>query len=383
MMTKRSQLAIACILLSAAAGTADAFPGFARKYSPNSSLFTFMPCAGCHDAFPKLTPFGRRFKENGFRVDNDAFGWQDTLKAYPLALRTTSYTTGIGSSSSDVSTLGSIKPISAGALGSTFSYWIDQPFYVDEETFERGNLNHAWVGAYDLLRAEKPELLNVRGGAFELDLPFTQARTHNLFAYDPYFLASFDPEWSLAAPQRGVEVSGRPASFWRYSVAYVDSVRRDSERTEAFQGDLYLRFAVDVEGAHRFGGFFYAGEDVLELDSGESPVEHRRVGGDFDLRFASHGVSVYGLYLVGQDAGPGGEVTPHGGFVQAEKLLKPWLAVTSRFTQVTPGGDGETERNFAFGVQTWFFERLRVLFEYRIQDGGRSDQGALSFDFVL
>jgi hypothetical protein len=345
-----------------------------------------MPCAGCHDAFPKLTPFGRRFKENGFRVEGDQFSWLDTVKAYPLAVRTTSYTTytgGVGGSSSDVSTLGAIKPIAAGSLGSTFSFWIDQPFYVDDETFERGNLNYAWVGAYDLLRREKPGLLNVRGGAFELDLPFTQARTHNLFAYDPYFIASFDPEWSLAAPQRGVEVSGRPWPSGRYSVAYVDSVRRNSERTDAFQGDLYLRFAVDVGGAYRFGGFFYEGEDVLDLDQGETPVEHRRGGADFDVRFASAGVSVYGVYLIGRDVGSGGESSPHGGFVQAEKLLRPWLVVTSRFTQVTPGGGRAAEPNLAFGVQTWFYERLRIVFEYRFQDGDRSDRGALSFDFAL
>src|SRR3990172_8554789 len=100
-------------LLLVAVGRADAYPGFARKYSPDSSsLFTFMPCAGCHDSFPKLTPFGRRFKENGFRMDGDATTWKDAIRAFPFALRTTSYTTGIGPDT-DASTIGILKPIAA------------------------------------------------------------------------------------------------------------------------------------------------------------------------------------------------------------------------------------------------------------------------------
>ncbi len=40
-----------------------AIPAFARKYG--------MPCSACHEAWPKLSPFGQSFKDNGYQLMND------------------------------------------------------------------------------------------------------------------------------------------------------------------------------------------------------------------------------------------------------------------------------------------------------------------------
>src|SRR5262252_11039728 len=42
---------------------ASAIPAFARKYG--------MPCSSCHEAWPKLSPFGQQFKDNGYQMGND------------------------------------------------------------------------------------------------------------------------------------------------------------------------------------------------------------------------------------------------------------------------------------------------------------------------
>jgi len=42
---------------------ATALPAFARKYG--------MPCSSCHEAWPKLSPFGQSFKDNGYQMGND------------------------------------------------------------------------------------------------------------------------------------------------------------------------------------------------------------------------------------------------------------------------------------------------------------------------
>src|ERR1700731_4838433 len=42
---------------------ASALPAFARKYG--------MPCSSCHEAWPKLSPFGQAFKDNGYQMGND------------------------------------------------------------------------------------------------------------------------------------------------------------------------------------------------------------------------------------------------------------------------------------------------------------------------
>lgn len=40
-----------------------AIPAFARKYG--------MPCSSCHEVWPKLSPFGQSFKDNGYQMMND------------------------------------------------------------------------------------------------------------------------------------------------------------------------------------------------------------------------------------------------------------------------------------------------------------------------
>jgi hypothetical protein len=40
-----------------------AIPAFARKYG--------MPCSACHDSWPRLSPFGQQFKDNGYQLGNE------------------------------------------------------------------------------------------------------------------------------------------------------------------------------------------------------------------------------------------------------------------------------------------------------------------------
>jgi hypothetical protein len=44
-------------------GNVYAIPAFARKYD--------MPCSSCHEAWPKLSPFGQSFKDNGYQMGNE------------------------------------------------------------------------------------------------------------------------------------------------------------------------------------------------------------------------------------------------------------------------------------------------------------------------
>ncbi len=53
---------LAGLILLLPMASAQAVPSFARQ--------TGMACEACHTVFPELTPFGRRFKLNGYTVDN-------------------------------------------------------------------------------------------------------------------------------------------------------------------------------------------------------------------------------------------------------------------------------------------------------------------------
>jgi hypothetical protein len=59
-----------------------AIPAFARKYS--------MPCSACHDSWPRLSPFGQAFKDNGYQLMNgkDAPIYQNP-SYWPISFRIT------------------------------------------------------------------------------------------------------------------------------------------------------------------------------------------------------------------------------------------------------------------------------------------------------
>ncbi len=51
------------VFLLADCRSTSALPAFARKYG--------MPCSSCHEAWPKLSPFGQSFKDNGYQMGNE------------------------------------------------------------------------------------------------------------------------------------------------------------------------------------------------------------------------------------------------------------------------------------------------------------------------
>src|SRR5215469_1374576 len=55
--------AVLLLVILFGCSSASALPAFARKYG--------MPCSSCHEAWPKLSPFGQQFKDNGYQMGND------------------------------------------------------------------------------------------------------------------------------------------------------------------------------------------------------------------------------------------------------------------------------------------------------------------------
>ena len=68
--------------LPVSAITVRPLPAFARKYG--------MPCSACHDSWPRLSPFGQAFKDNGYQLmnDKDAPIWQNP-GYWPVTFRIT------------------------------------------------------------------------------------------------------------------------------------------------------------------------------------------------------------------------------------------------------------------------------------------------------
>jgi hypothetical protein len=404
------------VAIEVSAPRAMAIPAFARKYKT--------ACATCHSNWPELNDFGRAFKINGFKFPKDdeqfvkdpplvlgAEAQKDNfphsiypgeLPILPIAFRYSGYFSYNTPQPPEVSAAVGYVPktdlfqpntftiLAAGSFGPSLSFWIDDDLSTGGSG-AAGGLGDGYIKANDFLghylHVPRNDL-NVRFGQFELDLPFTQARTINLTDYAIFDeTANVNPTgngplagttanpFSFADTQRGVELSGYPhRGYTWWSVALIDGgdsqgtinhkdvyvnlgQRFDLERDPAQRKEVQATGATGVHDhtSIRFNGFGYYGNN--ELNQGGSlfaglPTIHEpfyRAGGAFNYKFRSN-FSLWGLYEHAHDsnkdineAGTGfvsiKPVTYSGGFLEAEYWLYPWLIAEMRYDGVNSPTD--------------------------------------------
>lgn len=381
--------------LLAAAETASALPTFARRYG--------VACHFCHDGFPKLNNNGHRFKERGFRMaQEDPFDAGAWLRSVPIDARLQGRLTLLEDADDFVYFFG--KGITASNLGSRVSYWFDDGVYVDdiddppgEDSWVHTKPDNAW-GRVEILKNGQ---LYLKGGRFELDLPFTQARTPNLFSYDIYAVNAGSEADSIAFYQQGGEVGGTYANGFHWSAAVVDG--RNSEAQEdidddvgKFDANVFLRVAKRFE-QHRVGAFAYFGNNTL-AQSPQVVWEDSvlRIGGDADLRFGKF--NLYGVLMYGQNDNPvatpaqpngtGESFDWTGGFVQGDYNVLDSLQLTLRMNAVNRPASNSSDSNETFtsvwpGVRFFIWERFRIGFEYGFHNQDLGNMGAVQADVVF
>ena len=257
-----SLLAGAAILAVFAPSKSYAIPPFARKYQTS--------CQTCHVDFPKLTDFGKAFKDAGFKFPNDdetylkeapvMLGapanketfpnsvWPGTMPGMPpVGLRYnqffqfTSHRNAFDALAAPGSVPGIIPAtdfqagffsiFTAGNFGSDIAFWVDDDLSVSGQN-ANGGLGDAYLKFVNVGRFMKlpKDSLSLRAGQFELDLPVTQARSINLSPYDIFQQANIGAAQqnvnnlsSLASVARGFELSGgHTYGGYHYSVAVFD-----------------------------------------------------------------------------------------------------------------------------------------------------------------
>ncbi len=412
---------IGLIVLQSVSPRLMAIPAFARKYKT--------ACATCHNNWPELNDFGRAFKINGFKFpkDDDQFVkdpplllgasaqkenfpnsiYPGELPILPIAFRysgyftyntpaPTSVTSPPGPSTAEF-TPNTFTIISAGSFGPSISFWIDNDISTGGSG-AAGGLGDGWIKANDFIGhyLHVPvNDLNVRYGQFELDLPFTQARTINQSNYAIWNqLANVNPSGSgplpgttnnplsLASDQQGIEFGGYPnRGYTWWSVAVIDGENSVYGASSPLVGhnrkDVYVhlqqRFDLESDPAVRkeiqaagstgvrdhtsirFDGFGYFGRNELNQAGSLFPglgalyEPFYRAGGAFDYKFRDK-FELWGLAEHGHDANRvlngGGTgfvratpVTFSGGFVEAEYWLYPWLIGLVRYDAVNSPTD--------------------------------------------
>ncbi len=258
----------AVILMLSSTSKSYAIPPFARKYQTS--------CQTCHIDFPKLNDFGKAFKDAGFKFPTDdetyikeppvmlgapankqSFPdsvWPGEIPGLPpVGLRYNQFFQYTGSNRNQFNSLaapgtvpgvipatdfqaGFFSIFTAGNLGSDIAFWVDDDLSVSGDN-SAGGLGDAYLKFVNVGRFLKlpKDSLALRAGQFELDLPFTQARTINLSPYDIYQEANIGAalpgaqqqnvgnQFTFANVARGIEVSGGHLyGGYHYSVAVFD-----------------------------------------------------------------------------------------------------------------------------------------------------------------
>jgi len=390
-MRKRLAVAVFAIVVGAVPESLFAIPAFARRYN--------VECHFCHEGYPKLNASGQRFKERGFRLpQEDPFDAGAFLRSVPLVLRAQGNHTFV-EDGDDVS-FGLFKGISAGSLGRRLSYWVDDSVLVRNEgddDFTHLEPDNAWLRVEVLVDGK----LYAKGGRFELDIPFTQARTPHLFNYEIYGANTGFESDNIGEYHHGFEVGGELFGDARWSAALVDGRNPEgaddlNEEAGKFDANLFLRARRNI-GRHKVGAFAYIGRNTIVLGPTFFWDDNLlRLGVDGNAwigRLNLYGVAMYGrndnsIATLAEPNGTGESLSFSGGFLQGDYHLYDSLALTLRLNMVNqPPGPTDTE-NESFtsvfpGLQFWAWEHLKFSFEYGFRNKDRGNIGAVQAEVAF
>ena len=410
-----------------------AIPAFSRQYGTS--------CTTCHVDFPKLNDFGKAFKDAGFKFpkDDDSFLkvppvllgapaqkdlWPHTVfpgtipGLPPIGLRFNQFFQYTSANSNNynqaaLSTTANIPRTDfepgffsifmAGNFGSDIAFWVDDDLSVSGAN-ANGGLGDGYLKFVNLGRLFKlpTDSFSLRVGQFELDLPFTQARTINISPYDIYTEANIgfagtqnvNNVFALQNAVQGFELSGgHQYAGYHYSLSIVDQATNPNGPasppnvsspagffSDASYKDIYARFSyrfnlekdpasrheVQAAGAtgprdHTYlslGTFYFKGRSVQRFDGfasdGVTPAvlsarePFYRVGGDFSFNYRTF--NLFGLFMYGHDddlllnSGATGFTSGpaahfNGGFLEADYLMLPWVMTIMRYDRVQSSAD--------------------------------------------
>jgi hypothetical protein len=453
MMASLTAVVVVLLGMLASVPKSSAIPAFSRKYQTS--------CTTCHNNYPELNDFGEAFKKNGFKFpkDDEVFvkeppvllGSKAQKEAFPgavypgeipgylpIAFRyegnfTLNRKQPAGfiqqngfASRTDLFAPNTFTIISAGSFGQNFSFWIDDDISVGGANGD-GGLGDGWLKYSDLGHGIglPKNALNVRFGQFELDLPFTQAKSIYLSPFDIYGQASVAGSLGttnnpviFGSGQRGIEFGGTPNNGnFNWSVAVVNGSNAGTAVRSS--KDIYVRVsqkfnlerdpesrnAIQAAGATgprdhtsvRLGFFYYYGKNQQNQDGilfpGVTTVEEPfyRVGGD--LRFKYRKLELFGLGMYGHDQNhlftPESESGPAtigsapavkfaGGFAGANYWFYPWLIGTFHYDAVnssadflngTPASQHQTRNRFSPGFQVLVRANIKLVGEYQYTFG--------------
>ena len=396
---------------------ASALPAFARKYG--------MPCSSCHEAWPKLSPFGQQFKDNGYQMGNDRDApifqqpayWPVTFRITPNWHRESTNKAAVDQTASgeaQVTTHGfdwsGLDFHTGGTLAKDFS------FYVLPSSDNTGAFHFEAVWAR-LDNIAGSSWLNIKLGKFELDNLLSEKRILTLtgisgvytnYHFQP-FISPGVPEASYAFGigdnQVGVEWMGHSKNDRTRISASLLSSNDGSPGLPTSRGYIGFfaasqAFQLGSLGLQRVGGFAYLGEapTYFQYTSGGVGLPGTGIGNKGFQRYGLIGMwyikkfDITTMYFHSRDdqtlatttaltaappTVPAGARAPiwNGGLFESHYNLNPQLIFINRYELVrmsqqvfstNPSNLGNTDV-LTFGMRYYPFISSRAGFAYHAE----------------
>ena len=179
---------------------------------------------------------------------------------------------------------------------------------------------------------------------------------------------------------RGVQLSGIAASRVRWSVAYgtpstLSPGNADGKRQ--FFGQFHDVFArVSTASLSRGAGAFVELTDQPR-SPGNSGSRHRGTRIGLDGTYFTHGYQLFAMPVYGEDDNPLGDGRKgvlRSGFVEADKMLTPWLGLNMRLEaqSVSVGGQTRYSDGKLIGLRIYPAPFVRLTAEFQQRDHGTS-----------
>ncbi len=380
-------LAMVVVIGLAAPPQAQAIPAFARKYQTS--------CTTCHDNFPHLNDFGKAFKDAGFKFpsEDETFikippvllgapaqkelwpktVWPGTIPGLPpIGLRMNNFFQVVGRNRGNFASVqglaspttagfvprsdfetGLFSIFTAGNFGSDIAFWVDDDISVAGAN-GNGGLGDGYLKFINIgrfLHLPK-DALHLRAGQFELELPFSPARSWNISPWDIYDQTAIgnlnsatvlqhnvNNSFAMSNAAQGIELSGGHhygGYYWALAIVNQTTGSQGIDASglvpsatgflsDANFKDLYGRLAyrfnlerdaqsrraIQAAGAtgprtHTYlniGTLYYYGRSVQRFAGASNAITARepfyRVGGDFDFNYRNF--NLFGQLLYGRD----------------------------------------------------------------------------------
>jgi len=304
----RHALAVVLVML-AGVDVGQALPAFARQNG--------FACNVCHSAYPRLNPYGKRFREQGYSNTDPSsvagpWAWKDF---FPVAFQgIMGYTYDRGQTTDGNFSVMALQIFAGGAIAPGLVTYLHHHLVLNDFS---GELHEAWI-RWDVPRAP----LKVTVGQFELPLASSPGKTIlTHFGYVAYNATLGENPDVLGASKRGIRVDARMGTAWRSAWVYT----QDEGVRSAF-GRIWREgptWEVGVLGQY---GRATLGDTLTFQD------RYWRAGADFDV-MVSRGLEIYGIVFYGRDDNPHGDGDPGeflSGFVQSDLRIFPQTVLAIR-----------------------------------------------------